>query len=63
MTMTFDQAKDSLLSCMIGVISTCDLIVMKENLETYPNKSSEEFYERSIEEHCKMVIYNNPYKH
>jgi len=59
--MTWEEAHESLLSCMIGLISTMDLIKIKETIDTYPNKLLEDYYERALEDHSKMIMYNNPY--
>ena len=59
MTLSFEKAKQSLLSCLIGVISTIDLYNIKGSVIAYPSTFAEDFYSRSIDEHCKMNIYHN----
>lgn len=54
-------AKESLLSCIIGVISTIDLLKLKESCIKEQDKTVCNFYMKSVEEHAKMNIYNNPY--
>ena len=61
MSMTWEEAHESLLSCMIGTISTMDLIHIKDTLEQYPNDLLEDYYKRAIEDHAKMTIYHNDY--
>lgn len=55
----WDIAYNSLLSCIVGTISTLDLINIKEVLRVNPTNIVEEYYTRAIEDHCKMVIYHN----
>ena len=57
----FDYAKESLLSCMIGVISTIDLLQLKESCVEGQDKQICNYYMKSVEDHGKMTIYNNPY--
>lgn len=57
----FDYAKDVLLSCMIGVISTIDLLNLKESCVTGKDKEVCNYYMKSVEDHAKMTIYDNPY--
>jgi len=59
--MTWEEAHESLLSCMIGLISTMDLIKIKETIDIYPNELLEEYYKRALEDHSKMIMYNNPF--
>ena len=59
--MTWEEAHESLLSCMIGLISTMDLIKIKETIDTHPNELLEDYYKRAIDDHCKMIMYNNPF--
>jgi len=59
--MTYEQAHESLLSCMIGLISTQDLHHIKKTIEQYPNELLEDYYKRAIEDHSKMIMYNNPF--
>lgn len=59
--MTWEEAHESLLSCMIGLISTMDLIKIKETIDIYPNELLEEYYKKAIEDHSKMIMYNNPF--
>lgn len=57
--MTWEEAYDSLVSCIIGVISTNDLYNVKKVLEETPNDLIREYYYRAIEDHCNMSIYYN----
>jgi len=59
MDITYEQARESLLCCMIGLISTLDLIHIKQTIETYPTDILKDYYKRSIEDHAKMSIYND----
>ena len=59
--MTWEEAHDSLLSCIIGVVSTLDLQHIKTTIDEYPNKLLEDYYERAIDDHCKMIMYNNAF--
>lgn len=59
--MTWEEAYDSLMSCIIGTISTMDLIHIKGTIEQYPNPLLEDYYKRAIEDHCKMSLYKNLY--
>lgn len=61
MSMTWEEAYESLLSCIIGTISTMDLHHIKDTLKQYPNDLLENYYKRALEDHAKMTIYNNPY--
>ena len=61
MTMTYEEAHDSLLSCIIGLVSTEDLHHIKATLNDYPNDLLEDYYKRALEDHCKMIMYNNPF--
>jgi len=54
-------AKEVLLSCMIGLISTIDLLQLKESCITGKDKQVCNYYMKSVEDHSKMSIYNNPY--
>jgi hypothetical protein len=56
-----NEVKESLLSCIIGVISTLDLLGLKEACIETQNGETCNYYMRSVEDHCKMSIYNNPY--
>lgn len=57
--MTWEEAYNSLLSAIVGTISTLDLHSVKKTLEEHPNNLIEEYYYRAIEDHCKMTMYNN----
>ena len=59
--MTWEEAHESLLSAIIGTISTLDLHGVKETLDNYPNDLIEQYYYRAIDDHCKMTMYNNPF--
>lgn len=54
-------AKEVLLSCMIGVISTIDLLNLKEACVEGKDKQVCNYYMKSVEDHAKMTIYDNPY--
>ena len=54
-------AKEALLSCMIGIISTIDLLQLKESCIVGKDKNICNFYMKSVEDHAKMTIYDNPY--
>lgn len=54
-------AKEALLSCIIGVISTIDLLNLKNSCIELKDKKVCNFYMTSVEEHSKMNIYKNPY--
>ena len=58
-TKNYKMAYDSLLSCMIGLVSTIDLHNIKATLYSYPNDIIQEYYKKAIIDHCKMTIYNN----
>lgn len=58
----WDIAYNSLLSCMVGLISTIDLHDIKRTIDSYPDKILTEYYEKAIEDHSKMSIYHNPYE-
>jgi len=60
-TKNHKMAYNSLLSCMIGLISTIDLHNIKATLYSYPNDILQEYYKKAIVDHSKMNIYNNPY--
>jgi hypothetical protein len=55
----WDIAYNSLLSCIIGTISTLDLYHVKSTIDEYPNNILIEYYDRAVEDHCKMSIYHN----
>lgn len=57
----WEQCYQSLLSCMIGLISTMDLHHIRDTIKEYPNKDLEEYYKKSLEDHAKMTIYKNDY--
>lgn len=57
----WEKCYESLLSCMIGLVSTMDLIHIKETINTYPNKDLEEYYKKSLDDHAKMTMYKNAY--
>jgi hypothetical protein len=57
----WEQCYQSLLSCMIGLISTADLHHIRDTIKEYPNKDLEEYYKKSLEDHAKMTIYKNDY--
>lgn len=57
--MTWEKAHESLLSAIIGSISTIDLLNIKKTLDDYPNDIIKEYYQRAIDDHCKMSMYNN----
>ena len=59
MDITYEQARETMLSCMIGVISTLDLLQLKQTVDTYPTELIKDYYERSIDDHAKMTIYYN----
>lgn len=56
-------AKEALLSCMIGIISTIDLLKLKDACIDGQDKQVCNYYMRSVEDHAKMTIYDNPYIH
>ncbi len=56
-----EYARESLLSCMIGIISTIDLLQLKESCITGQDKQICNYYMKSVEDHAKMTIYDNPY--
>lgn len=56
-----EWAYESLLSSIIGLISTMDLEHIKKTLEIAPNDTLEEYYKRAIEDHCNMTMYKNKY--
>ena len=56
-----EWAYESLLSTIIGLISTMDLEHIKKTLETTPNDLLEDYYKRAIEDHCNMTMYKNDY--
>ena len=58
----WETAYYSLLSCIVGLISTLDLIHIKETLDKYPNDILQEYYDKAIADHSKMTIYHNPYE-
>ena len=55
----WEQCYESLLSCMIGLISTMDLHHIRDTIKQFPNKDLEEYYKESLEDHAKMTIYKN----
>ena len=57
----FLYAKESLLSCMIGIISTIDLLNLKQSCIDGQDKQICNYYMKSVEDHAKMTIYDNPY--
>ena len=57
----WEKCYQSLLSCMIGLVSIMDLKHIKETIDSYPNKDLEDYYKRSIDDHVKMTIYKNDY--
>lgn len=50
-------ARISLLGCMIGVISTIDLLNIKESMDKDITGLVEEYYTRTIEAHSNLAIY------
>ena len=54
----WETAYYSLLSCMVGLISTLDLLHIKDTLDSYPNDLLQEYYDKAIGDHCKMTIYH-----
>lgn len=57
----WEQCYQSLLSCMIGIISTMDLYQIRDTIEQHPSKDLKDYYKRSLEDHAKMTIYKNDY--
>ena len=55
----WETAYYSLLSCMVGLISTADLLHIKLVLGENASDVLNDYYARSIDEHCKMTIYAN----
>lgn len=57
----FLYAKEALLSCMIGIISTIDLLQLRDSCIDGQDKQVCNYYMKSVEDHAKMTIYENPY--
>lgn len=58
--MNWENAYKSLLGCMIGTVSSLDLLSIRQQLDTLHTDEMEKHYMISVESHCSMGIYDEP---
>ena len=59
----WETAYHTLLQMITGIISIADIYRTREKLENEWSQAWEDYYNRSIEEHCGMSFIKNPIIH
>ena len=59
----YETVHYNLVSLMVGLISSIDLINQRDILQLTGDEMMSELYKKSIEDHCAMLIYENNLKH
>lgn len=56
-----EKAYNSLVSCIIGTVSMADILKTREMLSLDPDPLWDDYYQRAIDEHCAMKMFNNSF--
>ena len=59
----YETVHYNLVSLMVGLISSIDLINQRDILQLTGDEMMSELYKKSIEDHCAMLIYENKLEH
>lgn len=54
-----DKIERSLLACIVGTVSTIDLLNLKIAYDITEWENDRDLYQKALEDHCAMTIYNN----
>ena len=58
-----ETVRYNLVSLMIGLISSIDLINQRDILQLSGDEMISELYKKSVDDHCAMLIYENNAEH
>lgn len=58
-----ETVRYNLVSLMIGLISSIDLINQRDILQLSGDEMISELYKKSVDDHCAMLIYENDTEH
>lgn len=54
-----DKIQQSLLACIVGTVSTIDLLNLKMAYDITEWENDRKLYEKALEDHCAMTMYKN----